>query len=73
MMKNDIAFQKLCKQFHQDIGLIARSTDELVSIVTGSLSPLEKSQLKLTLEVLNSAIYSDDQLLAIWNASAAEV
>jgi hypothetical protein len=72
-MTKPFAFQKLCRQFSQDIVLIASSREELLLIITQALTRQERVQLKKELDNLLGGEYSDEQLLAVWNASPAEV
>jgi len=72
-MAKFLTFPKLCKQFHQDIGLVASSSEDLMSVLMQALSASERLQLKDELNELLSSEFSDQQLLDVWSASPAQV
>jgi hypothetical protein len=72
-MAKFLIFPKLCKQFHQDIGLVASSRADLMAVVMQALSASERLQLRDELNRLLGSEFNDKQLLDVWNASPAQV
>lgn len=66
-------FRKLCRAFHQDIGLVHASADAAITFALSCLTPSEQAAVKKFLAAALREPIDGAALLKMWSSSPAEI
>lgn len=67
------AFKFLCRSFHQGVGEVYSSTDELVKDAVATLDSAQRVIVKDYIDELTSGKYDEEQLWYIWEEAGARI
>jgi hypothetical protein len=73
MIKLPGAFLKMTAFFHQDIGVLYPTGEEIVEGALAQLTPQERDSVKHYVDELLSGRYDEAQLREIWRNTRAEI
>jgi hypothetical protein len=67
------AFRILCRSFHQGVGEIYSSADEIIKSAVDELTVEQKHVVKTYIDELTSGKYDEEQLWNIWEEAGARI